>query len=113
MLDEIRGMVVFARVIEYGSFAEAARKLGVSRAAVSHQIKKMEERLGTRLLHRNTRNLSLTDVGKGYYQSCKLIAEEAFMANQKAQSLRDEPMGRISITLLCEFWLKACHTDFK
>ncbi len=105
MLDEIRGMVVFARVVECGSFTEAARRLGVSRAAISHQVKQLEERLGARLLHRSTRSLSLSDVGANYYQSCKLIAEEAATANQRAQSLRDEPVGRISITCSANFGL--------
>ncbi len=105
MSDEIRGMLVFARVVESGSFAEAARRLGVSRAAVSHQVKQLEARLGTRLLHRSTRSLSLTDVGASYYQSCKLIAEEATSANQRVQSQRDEPVGRISVTCSTNFGL--------
>ena len=60
MLDDIRGMIVFARVVENGSFAAAARKLNVSRAAISHSISQMEARLNVKLLHRSTRSLSLT-----------------------------------------------------
>ncbi|MBL4906492.1 MAG: LysR family transcriptional regulator [Sneathiella sp.] len=106
MLDEVRGMVVFARVVESGSFAEAARRLKVSRAAVSQQVKQVEARLGARLLHRSTRSLSLTDVGTDYYQSCKRIAEEAISANQRVQSQKDEPVGRISVTCSANFGLK-------
>lgn len=106
MLDDVRGMVVFARVVDSGSFAEAARRLKVSRAAVSQHVKQIETRLGARLLHRSTRSLSLTDVGAEYYQSCKKIAEEAISANQKVQSQKDEPIGRISITCSANFGLK-------
>ncbi len=106
MLDDVRGMVVFAKVVEAGSFAEAARRLKVSRAAISQHIKQIETRLGARLLHRSTRSLSLTDVGAEYYQSCKIIAEEAISANQRVQSQKDEPIGRISITCSANFGLK-------
>lgn len=106
MLDEVRGMVVFARVVESGSFAEAARRLNVSRAAVSSQIKQLEDRLGVRLLHRSTRSLSMTDAGRSYYKSCVLIAEEAIFADQKVRNLTDEPTGRISVTCSTNFGLK-------
>ncbi|KLN61667.1 transcriptional regulator [Kiloniella spongiae] len=105
-MDDLRGMITFARVVESGSFAAAARKLDVGRAAVSHQIKLLEERLGTRLLHRSTRSLSLTSAGQDYYQSCKLISEEAEAATRRIQSLSDQPVGRISLTCSTNFGLK-------
>ncbi|MFD2205836.1 LysR family transcriptional regulator [Kiloniella antarctica] len=105
-MDDLRGMIIFARVVESGSFAEAARRLGLGRAAISHQIKQLEERLGIRLLHRSTRSLSLTHAGEDYYQSCKLITEEAEAATRRIQSLSDEPVGRISLTCSTNFGLK-------
>ena len=105
MLDDIRGMIVFARVVENGSFAAAARKLNVSRAAISHSISQMEARLNVKLLHRSTRSLSLTDAGRTYYQSCALIAEEAFAANQKVREHDSEPSGRLSVTCSTNFGL--------
>ncbi|MCG8491390.1 MAG: LysR substrate-binding domain-containing protein, partial [Sneathiellales bacterium] len=106
MLDEVRGMLVFAKVVENGSFAETARRLNVSRAAISSQIKFLENRLGVRLLHRSTRNLSLTEAGRSYYESCALIAEEAATAEQKVRNLTEEPTGRISVTCSANFGLK-------
>lgn len=105
-MDDLRGMITFARVVESGSFAEAARKLGLGRAAISHQVKLLEDRLGIRLLHRSTRSLSLTHAGEDYYQSCKRISEEAEAANRRIQSLSDEPVGRISLTCSANFGLK-------
>ncbi len=105
-MDDLRGMVTFARVVESGSFAEAARRLGLGRAAISHQVKLLEDRLGIRLLHRSTRSLSLTHAGQDYYQSCKLITEEAEAATRRIQSLSDEPVGRISLTCSTNFGLK-------
>ncbi len=105
-MEDLRGMITFARVVESGSFAAAARKLDLGRAAVSHQIKMLEERLGARLLHRSTRSLSLTSAGEDYYQSCKLISEEAEAATRRIQSLSDQPVGRISLTCSTNFGLK-------
>lgn len=105
-MDDLRGMITFARVVESGSFAEAARKLDLGRAAVSHQIRLLEERLGARLLHRSTRSLSLTSAGEDYYQSCKLISEEAEAATRRIKSLSDQPVGRISLTCSTNFGLK-------
>ena len=97
-LDEVRAMIIFARVVEDGGFSAAARKMGLSRAAVSHQIRQLEAKLGVPLLRRSTRNFSLTDAGTRYYDSCRTIALEAEAARKRVEVLRDEPVGKISIT---------------
>lgn len=97
-LDEVRAMMIFARVVEEGSFSAAARKMGLSRAAISHQIRQLEAKLGVPLLRRSTRKFSLTDAGTRYYDSCRTIALEAEAARQRVAELRDTPVGKISIT---------------
>jgi DNA-binding transcriptional LysR family regulator len=97
-LDEVRAMMIFARVVEDGGFSAAARKMGLSRAAVSHQIRQLEAKLGVPLLRRSTRNFSLTDAGTRYYDSCRTIALEAEAARKRVEVMRDEPVGKISIT---------------
>jgi DNA-binding transcriptional LysR family regulator len=97
ILNEVRGMLVFARVLEQGSFSAAARRLGVSRAVVSYQVKQLEERLGVRLLNRSTRRLSLTAPGRQYHESCEKIAREADLAHAFVQSLREEAVGRVAV----------------
>ncbi len=95
ILDEMRGMLIFARVVEGGSFSAAAKRLGVSRAVVSYQVKRLEERLGIRLLNRSTRRLSLTPAGQNYYASCQRIAAEAESAHVQVQNLREEAVGKV------------------
>ncbi len=95
ILDEMRGMLIFARVVDGGSFSAAAKRMGVSRAVVSYQVKRLEERLGIRLLNRSTRRLSLTPAGQNYYASCQRIAAEAESAHVNVQNLREEAVGRV------------------
>lgn len=97
VLNEIRGMLVFARVVEAGSFSAAARKMGVSRAVVSYQVKQQEQQLAVRLLNRSTRRISLTAAGTTYYQRCRLILKEAEHAHNEMQNLREEAVGKVSL----------------
>ena len=64
----ISGTVGFVRTVEAGSFAGAARKLGITPVAVSKNVLRLEQRLGVRLLQRSTRKLSLTEEGRLYYE---------------------------------------------
>ena len=102
-MEDLRGMAIFARVVDAGSFAAAARQLNLTRAAVSHQIRQLEARLDSRLLYRSTRRLSLTEPGRSYYESCRIILDEAAAAEQRLNSLKDEPVGKIAV---------ACSTNF-
>ena len=69
-MDTISGMVTFARVVEANSFSEAARRLGISKSAVSKQVARLEDHLGARLLNRTTRRISPTEVGTAFYERC-------------------------------------------
>ena len=64
MLDQLRGLLVFAEVVESKSFARAAERLGMTRSAVSKHVAQLEGQLGVQLLSRTTRKLSLTEVGE-------------------------------------------------
>ena len=59
---------IFARVVTAGSMSAAGRELGLSPAVISKRIRRLEERLGTRLLHRTTRQIALTEAGQGFYE---------------------------------------------
>jgi len=91
-------MVVFAQVVEQGNLTAAAKHIGLSRAVVSYHIKKLESQLGVKLLNRSTRSIALTEAGKEYYQSCRIIAEQATTANQQIENLKNEPEGLLKIT---------------
>jgi DNA-binding transcriptional LysR family regulator len=70
-MDRIQSFQVFARVAEMRSFTKAAESLGLVKASVSAQIQQLESELGTRLLHRTTRNVQLTHDGISFYERCK------------------------------------------
>ena len=96
--EQLKSMVVFAQVIEQGNLTAAAKHIGLSRAVVSYHIKKLESQLGVKLLNRSTRSIALTEAGTEYYQSCRIIAEQAAIANQKIENLKNEPEGLLKIT---------------
>jgi DNA-binding transcriptional LysR family regulator len=96
--EQLKSMVVFAQVVEQGNLTAAAKHIGLSRAVVSYHIKKLESQLGVKLLNRSTRSIALTEAGSAYYQSCRIIAEQASSANQKMENFKNEPEGLLKIT---------------
>ena len=105
-MDNFTGMAVFARVVEANSFTEAARRLGMSKAAVSKQVSKLEERLGARLLNRTTRRLSLTEVGAAFYERCARIVAEAEEAELAVTRLNATPRGTLRIDAPVNFGMQ-------
>ena len=69
-MDVMQSMEVFRRVAEANSFSAVARETSMSQSTVSKHIAALEERLGTKLLNRSTRSLSLTEAGTEYYRYC-------------------------------------------
>ena len=96
--EQLKSMVVFSQVVEQGSLSGAAKHIGLSRAVVSYHLKKLEDHLQVKLLNRSTRSISLTEEGRAYYESCKVIAEQAYSANQQIENMKSEPVGLIKIT---------------
>lgn len=96
--EQLKSMVVFAQVVEQGSFSAAAKHIGLTRAVVSYHIKKLETHLGVKLLNRSTRTIALTEAGKAYYQRCRTIAEQATAANRQIENLKNEPVGLLKLT---------------
>ena len=76
-MDLLVAMRVYVRVVERGSMSAAARDLGMGQPAVSERIDRLEQYLGARLLLRNTRKLSVTDVGATFYERSKQVLESA------------------------------------
>ena len=74
-MDRIDGFRMFIRVVEAGSFSKAARDLGVTQPTVTRQVAALESRLGARLLNRNTRRLSVTELGQLYYEKSKVLLD--------------------------------------
>lgn len=99
-------MVLFAKVVEAGSFAAAAKALGQTRAAVSKQIAALEERVGAQLLQRTTRSMQLTEIGAELYGRCARIAEEAAEAERAVASLQGAPRGLLRVVAPITFGLR-------
>lgn len=97
MLDNLRGMAVFASVVGHGSFSGSARELGITTSAVSQQIRALENELGVVLLHRSTRKLSLTEAGASFYEAAKDVVSAAEQGRIKVNQLRDELAGSLRI----------------
>src|SRR5438128_3644861 len=95
---DVNEMVVFARVVQAGSFTTAAAKLGMPKSTVSRKVSELEERLKSRLLQRTTRKLSLTDAGRTFYDYCSRIAGEVEDAERAVSSLQATPRGLLRVT---------------
>ena len=96
-MDRLTGLVAFVRVAEASSFSEAARRLGVSKSAISKQIAALEGRLGARLLNRSTRKLSLTEAGRRFYERAARILAEADEAALEVARQAEAPRGRLRV----------------
>ena len=92
------GLREFAAVVEYGSFTAAADALNVSTSFVSREIKRLEERLNARLLHRTTRKLQLTDMGRIYYDRGREIRGLLDALESDMVEMQDRAKGLIRIT---------------
>jgi DNA-binding transcriptional LysR family regulator len=106
-MDNYRAMAIFVHVIDYGSFSAAAKKLGVTKSAVSQQINQLEASLGTRLLHRTTRQLNLTEAGEMFLEGCRTMMEAADGATQRIGQYSKEPSGTLRIS--CSHDIAADH----
>jgi DNA-binding transcriptional LysR family regulator len=95
---DLNEIMVFARVVQAGSFIAASAKLGMPKSTVSRKVSELEERLSARLLQRTTRKLSLTDVGRIYYEHCARIVGEIEDAERAVGSLQETPRGVLRVT---------------
>jgi DNA-binding transcriptional LysR family regulator len=99
----ISGAVGFVRTVEAGSFAGAAKKLGITPVAVSKNVQRLEQRLGVRLLRRSTRKLSVTEEGRLYYERCVGPLRELESAESAITEKGRSPTGAIKVTSLSPF----------
>ena len=95
---DVNEMVVFARVVQAGSFTTAAARLGMPKSTVSRKVSELEARLKSRLLQRTTRKLSLTDAGRTYYEYCARIVAEVEEAERAVNRLQETPRGLLRAT---------------
>jgi DNA-binding transcriptional LysR family regulator len=97
-MDRWTEIELFVTVAELGSVSRAADALDLSSAAASRRLAALEERLGARLVQRNTRRLSLTEVGEGFYRRCKALVAEMREAEAAVNEAVVQPTGLLRVT---------------
>jgi DNA-binding transcriptional LysR family regulator len=105
-MNRLDAMQLFVRVAELGSFAAAANQLGVARSVVTRQIAALEEHLGSKLMVRSTRRLSLTSAGSAYLEKCRVILELVEEAEASMMEERLTPRGPLRLSLPLTFGLR-------
>src|SRR5712672_4815041 len=97
LVDRLTSLTAFVRVVDSGGFSAAGRRLNMSTTMVSNHVQSLEDRLGARLLQRTTRKVSLTEVGRAYYDRCVQILADIEQADDVAGALQSTPRGTLRI----------------
>jgi DNA-binding transcriptional LysR family regulator len=105
-VDRLSAIQVFAQVVESGSFAKAAERLGLSTSAASRHVAELETHLQTRLLNRTTRRVSLTESGRAFYERAVQLLADLQEAEQEASSAAVVPRGTIRLTTSVNFGVR-------
>ncbi|MBJ6763573.1 LysR family transcriptional regulator [Myxococcaceae bacterium JPH2] len=95
---DLNELLIFARVVQTGSFTAAARGLRMPKSTVSRKLSELEERIGAQLLQRTTRKLHLTEVGRAYYEHCERVVAEAEAAELAVTRMQAGPQGLLRVT---------------
>jgi len=95
---DLNEVFVFIKVVQEGSFSQAAKKLGMPNSTVSAKVSSLEKRLGVTLIQRTTRKLSITEPGKAYFKRCIQGIEEIESAESELANVQGEPQGLLRIT---------------
>jgi len=96
-MERLKGMTVFAKVVELGSFTAAAQHMQLSVSAVSQIVARLENELQVKLLNRSTRSLGLTEAGKIYFQGCRRMMSEAQQVHEQLWAFNNTPIGTLRI----------------
>jgi DNA-binding transcriptional LysR family regulator len=102
-MDTMSGMKLFLETVKSGSFSSAGRRLGLGSTSIARQVSGLEKALGTKLLHRNTRKLSLTEAGEHYYRQAAHILNQVSLLNETVANLKNEPYGVLRMSLPASF----------
>jgi DNA-binding transcriptional LysR family regulator len=96
-MDRLTSLTAFVQVVDNGGFSAAGRKLNMSTTMVSNHIQALEERLGVRLLNRTTRKVSVTEVGRAYYDRATQILTDLEQADDIASAQQSTPRGTLRV----------------
>jgi DNA-binding transcriptional LysR family regulator len=102
-MESLSDIAVFTQVVDSGSFTAAAERLSLSKSVVSKYVTRLENRLGARLLNRTTRRLSLTEVGRVFYERSLRGLQEIEEAEAEVSRLQDMPRGTLRLNTPMSF----------
>jgi DNA-binding transcriptional LysR family regulator len=102
-MDRLTEMEAFATVVDQGGFTDAAKKMGISKSAVSKHVSALEARLGARLLNRTTRRVSPTEIGLAYYDRARRVLNDAGEADALVTSMQSAPSGLLRVSVATDF----------
>lgn len=97
-MDRLRAIEYFIKVVEFGSFTVAAKSIGVPASSVSRRVQDLEDNLGTTLLHRTTRSVSLTELGAVYLDQVRPAVDAIDIAGDVILDRPTSPTGRLRMT---------------
>ncbi|MCL1142226.1 LysR family transcriptional regulator [Shewanella gaetbuli] len=102
-MPDLNGMMLFAAVVRANGFSQAARDIGQAKSTISRKVAQLEEELGVRLLQRDTRNISLTQVGALFFQHCESISQEIEAAKAIIENTHNDISGSLRIAIPVSF----------
>jgi DNA-binding transcriptional LysR family regulator len=102
-MDRLTEMEAFVQVVDHGGFTDAARKMGLSKSAVSKHVSALEGRLAVRLLNRTTRRVSPTEVGLAYYDRARAVLTQAEEADSMVTAMQATPKGSLRVSAPVSF----------
>ena len=100
---EPNDLLLFARIVESGSFSKAAQRVDLPKSTVSRRISLLEAKLGERLLQRTTRKLMLTEFGESLLEHARKVVEEVEAAGALVEHRQQEPSGRLRVSMPSDF----------
>ena len=98
-MDHLLNLRVFARVVELGSFSRAAAQLGMAPASVTTHVAQLESHLGIRLVHRNTRKLSITEDGVLLYEAAAVVLQDFQQLEDRFRNAGSMTHGKLRVTV--------------
>lgn len=97
-MKDLNDLYYFVQVVRHGGFTRAAQATGLQKSLLSRRVRLLEERLDTVLLQRSSRHFSVTEAGRGFYERCVVVLEEADAAEQSVARHHAEPCGIIRLS---------------
>jgi len=96
-MQDLTDIYYFVQVVELGSFTAASKALGVAKSQLSFRVARLERNLGVRLIQRTTRRSNVSEIGRRYYEQCRLLLAAAEQAQYVIDVARAAPRGRIHV----------------